>query len=66
MNVKEFHKVIKDAAKKLQKDTGAFVGIVTVLWHADGNQIREISTSMGSSTKYDKEEGPNKDNGTDE
>ena len=66
MNVKEFHKVVKDAARKLQEDTGAYVGIVTVLWHGDGSQIREISTSMGSSTKYAEVEGPNKDNGTDD
>ncbi len=64
MNVPEFHNAVRDAAEKLQKDTGAFVSFVTIIFK--GPKIQEISTQMGSTLKYDKAEGPNKDNGTDE
>lgn len=64
MKVSEFHNVVRDAAEKLQKDTGAFVSFVTIQFK--GTQVVEISSQMGSTLKYDKVEGPNKDNGTDE
>ncbi len=64
MTVSEFHNAVRDAAEKLQADTGAFVSFVTIQFK--GTKIREISTQMGSTLKYDKVEGPNKDNGTDD
>lgn len=64
MTVSEFHTVVTDAANKLQAETGAFVSFVTIQFK--GTKVREISSQMGCTLKYDKAEGPNKDNGTDE
>ena len=52
--VAEFHETVKAAVDKVRKEAGAFVSFVTVSW--DEGKLTEISTQMGTSSKYpDKE-----------